>query len=397
MRGGLNLGGQGLRAARIAVTGIFFLNGFAIASWFVRIPAVQEDLGLSEGLLGVALLGAAVGAIVAMPATGWLVSRFGSRPVVGVAALLLFAALLLPALAPSLALLTLALVVFGASNGALDVSMNAHGVAVEKRYEGPILSSFHAAFSFGGLAGSALGGLVASWGAGVFPHFLAVGGAAALAAVPLYAVLLPAGADASGPGEAGEAGGPAFAWPTRAILGLGIVSFCVLLGEGAMADWSAVYLEGTLGTGPGLAAAGYATFSLAMFAGRLVGDRLNRRFGPATLVRSGGALAAVGLGVSLAVAHPFAALAGFAGAGLGFSIVFPVALSAAGRTREMPSGQAIAAVSSAGYFGFLVGPPLIGFFAEFAGLGGALYVVVALSATIALLSRTVERKGGKAP
>lgn len=394
MRGELNHGGRGLRAARLAVTGIFFLNGFVIASWFVRIPAVQERLGLGEGLLGVALLGAAVGAIVAMPATGWLVSRFGSRPVVGVAALLLFGALLLPALAPSLALLTLALVMFGASNGALDVSMNAHGVAVEKGYGRPILSSFHAAFSLGGLAGSALGGVVASWGADVFPHFLAVAGAAALAAVPLYAALLPATADASGPGEAG---GPAFAWPTRAILGLGIVSFCVLLGEGAMADWSAVYLEGTLATGPGLAAAGYATFSLAMFAGRLVGDRLNRRFGPAALVRSGGALSAVGLGISLAVAHPLAALAGFAAAGLGFSIVFPAALSAAGRTGEMPSGQAIAAVSSAGYFGFLVGPPLIGFFAEFAGLGGALYLVVALSAAIALLSRTVERKGKEAP
>lgn len=392
MRDGLN---GGLRAARLAVTGIFFLNGFVIASWFVRIPAVQERLGLGEGLLGVALLGAAVGAIAAMPATGWLVSRCGSRPVVGVAALLLFGALLLPALAPNLALLTLALVVFGASNGALDVSMNAHGVAVEKAYGRPILSSFHAAFSLGGLAGSALGGLVAPWGAGVLPHFLAVGGTAALAAVPLYAAQLPASADASGPAEA--AGGPAFALPTRAILGLGVVSFCVLLGEGAMADWSAVYLEGTLGTGPGLAAAGYATFSLAMFAGRLVGDRLNHRFGPATLVRSGGALAAVGLGISLAVDHPFAALAGFACAGLGFSIVFPIALSAAGRSREMPSGQAIAAVSSAGYFGFLVGPPVIGFFAEFAGLGGALYVVVALSATIALLARTVQRKGKEAP
>lgn len=260
---------------------------------------------------------------------------------------------------PNLALLALALVAFGSANGVLDVSLNAHGVAVEKGYGRPILSSFHAAFSLGGLTGSALGGSLASWGLGVLPQFLAVGGSAALAFVPAFGALLPAGADADGPGEAdgGAERAPAFAWPTGAILGLGVVSFCVLLGEGAMADWSAVYLEGTLGTGPGLAAAGYAAFSLAMAAGRLAGDRLNRRFGPAVLVRSGGALAAVGLGLSLLVAHPLAALAGFACAGLGFSIVFPLALSAAGNSGEMPSGQAIAAVASAGYLGFLVGAP----------------------------------------
>lgn len=365
---------------------VFFLNGVLVASWFVRIPAVQERLSLGEGALGVALLGSAVGAMAAMPAAGWLISRFGSRPVVLGAGLCLGASLLLPALAPGLLALTLALVALGASNGALDVSMNAHGVAVEKGYGRQILSSFHAAFSLGGLAGSALGGLAAAWGAGVFSHFLAVSALSALAFFPAFAAMLPAGADAGG-------GGPAFRWPTRALLGLGVVSFCVLLGEGAMADWSAVYLEDTLGTGAGLAAAGYAAFSLAMTAGRLAGDRLNRRFGPVALVRSGGALAAAGLGISLAVAHPPAALAGFACAGLGFSIVFPVALSAAGHSGDMPPGSAIAAVSTAGYLGFLVGPPAIGFLAELLGLGGALYLVVALSATIALLSGAVGSAG----
>lgn len=366
---------------------VFFLNGVLVASWFVRIPAVQEGLSLGEGALGVALLGSAVGAMAAMPAAGWLISRFGSRPVVLGAGLCLGASLLLPALAPGLPSLTLALVALGASNGALDVSMNAHGVVVEKGYGRPILSSFHAAFSLGGLAGSALGGLAAAWGAGVFSHFLAVSTLSALAFLPAFAAMLPAGADAGG------GGGPAFRWPTRALLGLGVVSFCVLLGEGAMADWSAVYLEDTLGTGAGLAAAGYAAFSLAMTAGRLAGDRLNRRFGPVALVRSGGALAAAGLGISLAVAHPPAALAGFACAGLGFSIVFPVALSAAGHSGDMPPGSAIAAVSTAGYLGFLVGPPAIGFLAELLGLGGALYLVVALSATIALLSGAVGSAG----
>ncbi|BBL79525.1 MFS transporter [Rubrobacter xylanophilus] len=364
---------------------VFFLNGVLVASWFVRIPAVQERLDLGEGLLGVALLGSAAGALAAMPATGWLISRLGSRPVVLGAGLCLCAALLLPALAPNLLALTLSLAALGASNGALDVSMNAHGVAVEKNYGRPILSSFHAAFSLGGLTGSALGGLAAARGVGVLHHFLAVSALALLAFAPAFLAMLPASADA------GSGGGPAFRRPTRALAGLGVVAFCVLLGEGAMADWSAVYLDDTLGTGPGLAAAGYAAFSVAMTAGRLAGDRLNRRFGPAAVVRSGGALAAFGLGASLAAVHPLAALAGFACAGLGFSAVFPAALSAAGHSPDMPPGSAIAAVSTAGYLGFLVGPPAIGFLAELAGLGGALYLVVALSATIALLSGAVGR------
>ncbi|MDP8948958.1 MAG: MFS transporter, partial [Actinomycetota bacterium] len=152
---------------------------------------------------------------------------------------------------------------------------------VEKRYARPIMSSFHAAFSFGGLAGAASGGLVASLGAGVFPHLVGVAALSATAAVVAYRSLLSASADAGGAGS----GGPAFARPTRGLLGLGVISFCVLLGEGAMADWSAVYLRGTLETGPGFAAAGYAAFSLTMATGCLVGDKLTARFGPVRLQR----------------------------------------------------------------------------------------------------------------
>ena len=382
---------RSLPAARLAVLGIFFLNGLALASWFVRIPSVQEKLVLSEGLLGIALLGAAVGALAAMPATGWLVARLGSRPVVAVTALLLSLSLTLPALAPDLVLLVVSLVMLGASNGALDVSMNAQAVAVEKRYGRPIMSSFHAAFSLGGLAGAASGGVVAALGVGVLPHLASVAALTAVAAVVAYRAMLPAGADRSE-----DAGEPAFARPTRALAGLGIISFCVLLGEGAMADWSAVYLNGPLGTGPGFAAAGYAAFSVAMAAGRLFGDRLAERFGPVWLVRAGAAVAAAGLGLSLAVGDPLFALIGFASAGVGFSIIFPAALSAAGRTKGTAAGPAIAAVATAGYFGFLIGPPSIGFVAELAGLGGALYIVVALSAAIVLLAGSVGRGSAEA-
>jgi len=377
------------RAARLAVVAIFSLNGVALGSWFVRIPAIQEKLGLGEGLLGVALLGAAVGALVSMPLAGALASRFGSRRVVGATAFLLPLSVALPALAPGLLLLVPAIAVLGAANGALDVSMNSQAVAVEKGYGRPIMSSFHAAFSFGGLAGASIGGLVASAGVGPLPHLAAVAALCATAAVVAYRALLPASADAA------DGGAPAFARPTRALLGLGVISFCVLLGEGAMSDWSAVYLDGTLETGPGFAAAGYAAFSLAMAFGRLFGDGLAERLGPVRLVRACGALAAVGLGAALFVGQPVFALIGFACAGAGFSVVFPAALSAAGRTEGMAAGPALAAVSTAGYTGFLVGPPTIGFLAEWIGLGGALFVVVALSAAVVLSAGAVRDAGGK--
>jgi MFS family permease len=162
-----------------------------------------------------------------------------------------------------------------------------------------------------------------------------------------------------------------------------------------MSDWSAVYLDNALETGPGFAAAGYAAFSLTMALGRLFGDRLADRFGPTRLVRLCGAVAAVGLGVALAVGDPVFALVGFACAGAGFSVVFPLALSAAGQTDDVATGPALAAVSTAAYTGFLVGPPTIGFVAEVAGLGTALYLVVGLSTAVFLLGGTVRSKSGK--
>jgi MFS family permease len=350
-----------LRSARAAVLAVFFTNGVIIGTWVVRIPAIKERLGLGEGLLGVALLGAAVGALIAMPVVGALVSRFGSRRVVGLSALALSVVLLTPGLASSLPLLVLSVMLLGAANGGLDVAMNAQAVAVERGYGRSIMSSFHAAWSFGGLGGAALGGLLASRGIGPLPHFSAVAVLATASFVFAYGSLLPSSADAA------EEGAPAFARPSRALLGLGIISFCVLLGEGAMGDWSAVYLDDTLRTGPGFAAAGYAAFSLSMAFGRLFGDRFTEILGPVV------------------------ALVGFACAGAGFSIVFPTALSAAGRTGG-PTGPALAAVTTAAYTGFLVGPPFIGFMAELTGLGYALYLVVALSTAVIILAGAVNTK-----
>lgn len=370
------------RSARIAVAILFFLNGVILATWAARIPAIQSKLALSPGQLGIALLGAAAGALVAMNLSGYLAARFGSGSVTTVAAICLCVMLPLLALAPTLPVLIATLVLFGASNGSMDVAMNTQGVAVEKGYGRPILNSFHAFYSIGALVGAFAGGLVASRGISPWPHFLAIALLCVILTLSAIRFLLPARADAHGKSTT-------FARPTRALLALGLVAFCVVLGEGAIADWSAIYLNGTLRTGAGLAVAGYAAFSIVMALGRGVGDQLTARLGAKTMVRLGGLIAAAGLTIALLVTWIPLVLLGFGMVGAGFSVVFPLTLSAAGRTTKQASGTAIAAVATCGYVGLLAGPPVIGFAADVVGLRIALGFVVVLSLLAALFAYAV--------
>ena len=372
------------RAARIATLMTFFVNGAAFANWVVRIPAVRRDLNLSEGALGAALLGVAVGSLLTMPLTGWMVAKYGSRPLARVAGVLFCLVLPLPALAPNLITLALALAMIGATSGAMDVSMNAQAVAVEKHYDRPIMSSFHAVFSFGGLAGSAMGGLIAWTGMDPFQHLLLAGAGFALVMLTLTRGMLP-------PSDDIVEEGPHFARPTRALAALGFIAFCVLLGEGAMADWAAVYLRDTVETGAGLAAAGYAVFSLTMAIGRLVGDRVVERFGPASVVRTGGLFGASGVTLAIAIPSTITALLGFALVGLGFAAIFPVILSTAARTPGLSPSVAIAAMATTGYFGFLAGPPIIGLAAEVTSLRGSLSIVAVLSLVVAMMAGATRR------
>lgn len=370
------------RAARRAVVTVFAVNGAALSSWFPHIPAVQRKLELSDGALGAALLGVPAGALLSMVSCGWLLARFGSATVTRTAALALCVTLLLPGLAANIALLALALALLGIANGTLDVAMNAQAVEIERLYRRPIMASFHAAFSLGGLLSAGLAIPILSLGAGTVTHLTGAALALGLAAIIAARWVLPVEPEASR--------GPAFTRPTRSLLWLGIIAFCVLLGEGAMADWSAVYLRNTLETSAGFAAAGYAAFSGAMALGRLTGDRLTARLGPERLIRGGGLVVAVGLGLAVVTAHPVAALIGFASVGVGLSCLFPILLSAAARTGNVATGPALAAVTAVGYTGFLAGPPLIGFAAEGITLRWALGIVAALGGFIAALAPAVR-------
>ncbi|HKG94476.1 MAG TPA: MFS transporter [Gemmatimonadaceae bacterium] len=377
--------------ARAAVSAIFFLTGAGTANWAVRIPAVQERLALSEGALGVALLGVSVGALVAMPVAGRLVARRGSRPVTWAAAAAFAAALALPPLAPSLTTLALSLVVLGLTNGMLDVAMNAQAAAVQRRYREPVMGRIHALYSFGGLVGATVGGRVAAHGVGAAPHLAAVGLALGLGASAAALGMLPARADAVPEHRS------SLVRPTRALALLGVVAFCVLFGEGAMANWSAVYLREVGGAGPGLAAAGFAAFSLTMAAGRAAGDALTTRLGAARLARAGGVVAALGVAAAMAVPRPWAAVLGFAAVGAGLSSVFPTVLAATARLPGVVPGAAIAVVSMCGYSGLLAGPPLIGAVAGALTLRGGLalagitsLVIVALAGTLTGRSRSAS-------
>ena len=376
-------GHRELRRARRAVATVFFANGAGFASWVPHIPMVQAGLGLSPGVLGAALLAMGGGALVGIPLSGRATAQLGSRRVVAVTAACFFAALPFPLLAPSLATFVAALLVLGCSNGALDVSMNAQAAAVERRWPRPIMSSFHAMWSLGGLVGAGVAAIALE--AGVAPRLHLVAATLVLggSAVAALGALLPPAAD-------GAAGEPHFARPTRAVLGLGFVAFLGLLTEGAMGDWSAVYLHHTLGATSAVAALGFAAFSLTMAAGRFAGDALVARMGDAEVVRRFTGGAALVLGLALAVATPWAAIVGFAAVGVGVANLIPIVFRAASQLRGVAPSEGIAAVGTFGYVGFLSGPPLIGIAAEWLTLPVALGLVVAALGWIAIAARVTD-------
>jgi MFS family permease len=380
------------RHAHAGTALVFFVHGVVVATWVPRIPAIKERLGLTEGSLGIALLGLAVGALLAMQLVGPLLGRFGSRPVTRVAVAANAALLVAPALAWNLASLLVALWLFGVSIGLVDTSMNAHGVVVERLRGRPIMAGLHGLWSIGGLAGATAAGLAARAGWALPPHFAATAAVLGVLAVAGTRRLLPAAADRLGAGERQGRGDGVAGRRGRAVLLLGLVGFCSFVGEGTAADWSALYLR-ELGASPGAAAAGFAAFSLAMASIRLLGDRLTARTGPVRLVRAGGLVAACGLGLGVAFAHELPAVAGFGLLGIGLAAVVPIAFSAAGNLGG-PGGVGIARVASLSYLGTLAGPPAIGFTAELIGLRLALGIPLALCLLIALCAGGVTSAAG---
>ena len=373
---------------RIALTGFFALDGFVYASWAVRVPAVKQQTAASPAALGLALLGMSAGAVATMLVSGALCRRFGSRQLTVASGALLCAALLLPPLARSAVTLGLALLVFGAAYGCLNVAMNSVAVDVVAAMRRPVMPGFHAAWSFGGLAGAGLGGLLAPHLSPV-RHLLLI----ALAGVVFTAiggrVLLSRTVPAPDPAAAAAlVRGEPRAWRSalntaRAVGLFGVIALCAAYGEGAIGDWGALHLQQNLGTGTGLAATAYAAFAFAEASGRLSGITLLERLGRTRVLVLGGLTACAGMLAAALAPVVWLALLGFAATGLGLANLFPAAMTRAGL---LSGSGGVAMASTMGYTGFLLGPPLIGFLAGQFGLPAALTTVSALGLAAAFVA-----------
>lgn len=367
------------RAAAHATRVAFFISGFAMAAWAPLVPFSKTRLAIHEATLGLLLLCMGAGSIVSMPLAGALSARWGCRRVLVASALLVCASLPLLALAPTAPWLGVALFLFGAGIGGLGCAGNIQAILVERASGRPMMSGFHGLFSLGGVAGA--GGMIVLLG--VLGTSLGQA-TAAVAAVVLALLALAAPHFLAG---GGAQSGPAFARPTGVVLFIGTLCFILFLAEGAILDWSAVFLTQVQGMPAERAGLGYAAFATAMTVGRLTGDRWVRRIGPQRTVLTGALLAAAGLALAtLAPTWPLA-LPGFALVGLGCSNIVPVLFSLAGRQHAMPESLAVPAIATMGYAGVLMGPALIGFVAHGTSLVAALLLLAGLLGAVAASAR----------
>jgi MFS family permease len=361
--------------ARWAASVLFLVDGIGFGTWAAMIPSVKQKFALSESGLSIVLLAIVAGALISMSLIGRALSRHGSRTMLAWLAPGYAVALALIALAPGFGWLLGAAMIFGAFKGSLDVSVNAQAITIENAGDKPIMATFQALWSIGGLVAALLVGLALKQG--IAPLVITIAAALLVAALMSSAPL--AGGDAS-PGK--RKGG--FALPNGRILRIGALAFLALFAEGVMMDWSAVYTRTVSGAEAWLAPLAYGMFSLSMATGRLLGDRVTARHGGLAVLRVSGLLTLVGLLLIIAVHQWPVTFLGLGFAGLGLANLVPVLLGAGGRAHEESIGQGVAMVSMIGYFGFLAGPPAIGGLSHWIGLPGAFGVVVVFALLLAV-------------
>ncbi|RKE18263.1 fucose permease [Streptomyces sp. TLI_171] len=382
--------GSAWSAARLALTAFFTVDGFLFAAWVVRIPDVRAQVAASHSALGLALLCISAGAVATMALVGRLCLRYGSRRVT-VASVLVFAlAVALPAHTHSVLALGAVLLLFGAGYGAANVAMNSAAVDLVAQLRRPVMPSFHAGYSLGGLLGAAVGGLLADRISAAWA--LAASAALGLAVTALAGTALLRAPAAVRPQPAGTTGAPASArlsgHARLLVVLLGLTALCTAYGEGALADWATLHLTDDVHATTALAATGYAAFAFAMTAGRLSGTWLSERLGQTRVMLFGGLAACLGMATAALAPSVPVVLAGFVLVGLGLANVFPLAIAQAGATA---GPQGVATASTLGYAGMLIGPPVIGFLADALSLPAALLTVAATSALAGLLALTVRR------
>ena len=372
------------KAHRVAVGALFFLLGLCFATWASRIPSVQQRMGISEAGLGGVLLAVPLGQLLSLPLAGWLVAREGSRKVVLGGVLLYAAALLGLGWAGNLYQLLPCLVLFGVGGNLTNIAVNTQAVGVERLYKHkPIMASFHGLWSLAGFVAAAVGSFMIGHAVTPAVHFVLVAFfiVAGLAVSAGYTVREDSGA---GPGHS------LFVKPDRELLGLGAIAFCALICEGAMFDWSGVYFKKVIRADQDWVGAGYTAFMSTMALGRFGADWLAGRLGARRVIQLSGLLTATGLLVAVLWPSLGPALLGFLLVGFGTSAVVPLVYSAAGRSKHMSAGMALASVSTIGFLGFLLGPPVIGLVAGATSLRVSFALIVIMGLCVSAVASRVR-------
>ena len=366
---------------RVATRIIFFIAGVVTSTWAVVVPFAKLNTGVNDATLGTLLLCLGMGALIAMPLTGVLTTRYGCRRVIVLAVALIALATPLLSLIPDTLVLGAVLLMFGIGVGVTDCAMNIQAIIVEKQSKQPLMSGFHGMYSVGGMAGAGFMTLLLSAGAGVFIACLAVAATVAVLLVLSLKGLLP---------WANPAEGPAFAVPRGGVLLIGLICFAVFLTEGTVLDWSAVFLIESRHIPAPLGGLGFTCFAVAMTATRLNGDRLISRLGAIPVVLGGAIMAAAGFALVIIVPAWPVSLAGYVLIGIGCANIVPVMFTAVGRQKSMPQAVAVPAITTLGYLGVLAGPALIGYIAHHSSLAHAFIFITVLMLVVAGMSLSVS-------
>lgn len=370
------------RTYRFAVAAFFFIAGICFASWASRIPDISRALNLHEGALGAVLFALPIGSMCSLPLSGWLVSKLGSRKVATLSGLIYPTILICLGFCNTVPLIITTLFFFGLFGNMMNISVNTQAVGVEKLYNRSIMATFHGVWSLAGFTGAAVGTILISQGFDPYQHFIGIASVMMCMALFSQKYILPK--DTQHPDQ------PIFAKPDANLLKLGLIAFCCMAAEGTMFDWSGIYFQKIIQVPKNLTTLGYAAFMSTMAGGRFLGDRLVTQFGKKFILQMSGIVIATGLLTAVILPYLIPATIGFLLVGIGVSSVVPLVYSQAGKSTTMNAGMALAAVSSIGFLGFLIGPPLIGFIAELLGLQWSFSLIALLGFGTTLLARITK-------
>src|SRR5215210_69282 len=367
------------RSHRIAVASFFFILGFCFASWASRIPDIQQKLGLNETQLGMVLFALPIGLFISLPVSGWLISRKGSKKIVCIASLCYACILVALGFAEKTFQLVAALFAFGFAGNMANISMNTQAVGVENLYKRNIMASFHGIWSLAGFSGAAVGTLMN--GLEIYPgyHFLVV----LTFTVSIFLVAAPFLLNKDNQVNENP---PFLALPHKSLLSLGLIAFCSMLCEGAMFDWSGIYFKKVVQARPSMISAGYTAFMCTMALSRFVADYFTFKYGFKRIIQASGLIIMTGLLLAVLIPYLYSAIVGFLLVGVGVSSVVPLVYSAAGKSKILSPGVALASVSTISFFGFLIGPPLIGVLAGISSLRLSFAVIALMGLSVSILA-----------